>query len=154
ILVAKREECPEVYRRCSYCEVRRAMPRGRLVPVDRAAAVANCDRRSVSSVAPQSLFLMNHAAAIRLSVALAKRVRRDAGEDPAEQVRHAWRLALGRQPPEDLLAEAAQWLTTWKPDPAGEPANAAPQEAIDPALQPLALYCQAIFSSNPFLYID
>jgi hypothetical protein len=125
-----------------------------LEPFDPASTVPNCERRSVSTVAPQSLLLMNHAEVIRFAEAFAKRVRRDAGEDPAEQVRHAWRLALGRQPPEDLLAEAAQWLTTWKPDPAGEPANAAPQEAIDPALQPLALYCQAIFSSNPFLYID
>jgi hypothetical protein len=97
---------------------------------------------------------MNHAEVIRLSEAFARRVRRDVGEDPAEQIRHAWRLALGRQPPEDLLADATQWLTSWKPDPAGEPASAAAPDTIDPALQPLALYCQAIFSSNPFLYID
>jgi hypothetical protein len=154
ILVAKREESPELYRRSIYIEVRRSMPLGMLEPFDPAATVPNCERRSVSTVAPQSLLLMNHAEVIRLSEAFARRVRRDAGEDPAEQIRHAWRLALGRQPPEDLLADATQWLTSWKPDPAGEPASAAAPDTIDPALQPLALYCQAIFSSNPFLYID
>jgi hypothetical protein len=154
ILVAKREEAPELYRRSIYIEVRRSMPLGMLEPFDPAASEPNCERRSVSTVAPQSLLLMNHGEVIRLSEAFAKRVRREAGEDPHDQIRHAWRVALGREPPEDLLSDAADWLKTWKPDPVADPASAAPPEAIDPALQPLALYCQAIFSSNPFLYID
>jgi mono/diheme cytochrome c family protein len=184
ILVAKHEESAEVYRRTMYAEVRRSMPLGMLEPFDPAALSPNCDRRSSSTVSTQSLLLMNNSSVIRLSEHFAQRVQREVGDDPGTQVRHAWALAFGTMPNDAQAQAATAWLIAQRagltkpdapPTPAGDgsapPAAPAPTNAAVPSpvssttnhgnlekpqaeQQALALYCQALFSSNQFLYLD
>ena len=171
ILVAKQEETESVYRRSVYAQVRRSMPLGVLEPFDPAATSPNCDRRGNSTVATQSLLMMNNSSVIKLSEHYAKRVQREVGEDPREQVRRAWSLAFGTLPSDEQLQLSTEWLIAQrnaltKPaaETVGETTGAAPVGAtvaaagtLEPAaanLQSLALYCQALYSSNAFLYVD
>ena len=156
ILVAKQEEVSDTYRRSIYTQIRRSMPLGVLEPFDPATMTPNCDRRSNSTVATQSLMLMNNSTVIRLSEHFATRVIREAGADATAQVTHAWLLAFGTQPNQEQQARSLEGLVALR-------AELLPKE-LDPAKveaetsksqhQALALYCQALLSSNAFLYVD
>jgi hypothetical protein len=115
--------------------------------------------------------MMNNGSVIRLSEHFAKRVQREAGDDPREQVRRAWSLAFGTLPGDEQLQLSTEWLISQrsaltKPDveTVGEATVGAPSGTtvaaagtLEPAaanLQSLALYCQALYSSNAFLYVD
>jgi hypothetical protein len=162
-LVAKHEETSEVYRRTIYAEVRRSMPLGMLEPFDPATLAPNCDRRNNSTVSTQSLLLMNNSNVIRLAEHFAQRIQREVGDEPLAQVRYAWTLAFG-SPPDDLQCKtAANWLVAQrtaltKPHEVNNSTEAAEAkgtlEKPQAEQQALSLYCQAIFSSNPFLYVD
>jgi hypothetical protein len=163
ILVAKPEETRDVYRRTVYTQIRRSMPLGSLEPFDPPTLTPNCDRRSQTTVSTQSLLMMNHRAVIAASEQFARRVAREAGDEPAAQVRHAWRLALGYVPENLPLEESVQWLMKMrrmlsKPQDGDPPM---PEGVVAGTLEPpaaneqaLALLCQAIYSSNAFLYVD
>ncbi|MFM8264310.1 MAG: PSD1 and planctomycete cytochrome C domain-containing protein [Pirellula sp.] len=110
ILVAKHAEIADSYRRSIYVQVRRSMPLGVIEPFDPAGTSPNCDRRSQSTVATQSLMLMNNSSVVRISEHFAKRVAREAGEDPAAQVLKAWQLAYGTNPSDGRRDELIQWL--------------------------------------------
>jgi hypothetical protein len=156
ILVAKQEEVADTYRRSIYTQIRRSMPLGVLEPFDPAAMTPNCDRRSNSTVATQSLMLMNNSTVIGISEHFATRVIRETGADANAQVTHAWLLAFGTQPNQEQQARSLEGLVALR-------AELLPKE-LDPAKveadtnksqhQALALYCQALLSSNAFLYVD
>ena len=160
ILVAKHEEVADAYRRSIYVQVRRSMPLGVIEPFDPASTAPNCDRRSQSTVATQSLMLMNNSSVVRISEHFAKRVAREAGEDPAAQVLRAWQLAYGYDPSQVRRDELVQWLIQQRSllaQPNPEQPAAPNGGALEPAKaneQALALLCQAFLSSNAFLYID
>jgi hypothetical protein len=58
----------------------------------------SCDRRLVTTVAPQALSLFNGDHVKRQMRHLAARLRHDVGPDHVRQIQHAFRLALCRQP--------------------------------------------------------
>jgi hypothetical protein len=160
ILVAKHEEIAEVYRRSVYVEVRRSMPLGVIEPFDPATISPNCDRRSQSTVATQSLMLMNNSSVVRISEHFASRVVREVGQAPADQVVRAWQLAYGCSPAEAQQNQLTSWLEQQRAalaQPNPDQASAPNGGALEPAKanqQALALLCQALLSSNAFLYID
>jgi len=160
ILVAKHEEIAEVYRRSVYVEVRRSMPLGVIEPFDPATISPNCDRRSQSTVATQSLMLMNNSSVVRISEHFASRVAREVGQAPADQVVRAWQLAYGSSPAEAQRNQLTSWLEQQRAalaQPSPDQASAPNGGALEPAKanqQALALLCQALLSSNAFLYID
>ncbi|MFN9346182.1 MAG: DUF1553 domain-containing protein, partial [Planctomycetota bacterium] len=160
ILVAKHEELSESYRRSIYVQIRRSMPLGVIDPFDPAGTSPNCDRRSQSTVATQSLMLMNNSSVVRISEHFAKRVAREVGEDPAAQVARAWQLAYGSDPSDARRNELTQWLNQQRmvlaqpnPDQPTAP-NGGALDAAKASEQALSLLCQALLSSNAFLYID
>jgi hypothetical protein len=61
----------------------------------------SCGRRTVSTVAPQALALLNGPLTEEVATALARRIAETAGDDPAARVDAGFRLALQR-PPGDL----------------------------------------------------
>ena len=160
ILVAKHEEVSDSYRRSIYVQIRRSMPLGVIDPFDPAGTSPNCDRRSQSTVATQSLMLMNNSSVVRISEHFAKRVAREVGEDPAAQVVRAWQLAYGSDPSDARRNELTQWLNQQRmvlaqpnPDQPTAP-NGGALDAAKASEQALSLLCQALLSSNAFLYID
>jgi len=109
----------------------------------------NCVERRGSTVAPQALHLMNNGMVRRLAEQFARRVRREAGADPARQIEWVYLTALSRPPCEEektLGREALALLTEgWG------------NQRIDrdeAARRALTTYCHTILNSAAFLYID
>ena len=142
----------EEYRRSVYITVRRTMPLAMLETFDAATLAPNCAIRTPSTVAPQSLMLMNNEFASDQSEALADRVAREAGSVPAAQARLAWRLTLAREPSDAQVQTAVAFLTEHAEQFAGQPADK--KNPVTPAQRALSSYCQALLISNGFLYID
>lgn len=88
-------------------------------------------RRTATTTPLQALTLMNNPFTNRLARSFAERVKREAGEDEEEQVKLAYRLALGRGP---TIAER----------------NRAVAAAKDSGLDVL---CWALFNSSEFAYV-
>ena len=88
------------FRRTIYVQVRRSRPLGMLEPFDAPLMKPNCELRTSSTVAPQSLLMMNSAFVVEQSEAMAERIEREVGSDPQAQFQRAWLLAYSRQPTE------------------------------------------------------
>jgi len=147
------------FRRTLYIQVRRSLPLSFSEAFDMPTLAPNCERRASSTVATQSLALMNNEFVVEQSLAFADRVIRLAGADPATRVDRAWWIALGHGPTADQKAEAVAFLAEQKADLAGRPASPAPKgspapPAADPDRAALATLGQALFGSNAFLYVD
>ncbi|RLS54940.1 MAG: DUF1553 domain-containing protein [Planctomycetota bacterium] len=156
LLVAAANDDPDQYRRSLYIQVRRSQPLGMIEPFDIAATAPNCELRRSSTAAPQSLLMMNNAAVLRFAERFAARVAAVAGDDDSRQAEVAWQLAYGVAPVEAEVAGARELLATTKAH-FEQVASAAPAEqkpTVPPAQQALAVYCQALLSSNRFLYVD
>jgi hypothetical protein len=73
---------------------------------------------------------------------------------------HAWQLALGVAPSDSQKLRLTQWLSELRNSLAQMDSeqvaapNAPPAEPEKANRQALALLCQAILSSNAFLYVD
>ena len=166
IMVTKSEDTPEKFRRSLYIQVRRSLPLGMLEPFDLAAVSPNCDRRASSTVTPQSLLMMNNEVVLTLAERFAVRVEREVGSEPAAQVTRAWLLAFGVQPDQNELTAGIALLLSERQHfqrvtdamaaatPPTDKQNEKPAGMASPQQQALALLCQALFSSNRFLYVD
>jgi hypothetical protein len=139
---------PEARRRSLYVQVRRNLPLGVLETFDAPMMAPNCERRSSSTVAPQSLLLMNSTFMIGCSEAFAARLAKEAGPDPTARVTMAWRLALGHDPTPGQVADALAFVSGQEADLARGP------DAKSTAQHAWASLCQALMSSNAFLYVD
>jgi hypothetical protein len=92
----------------------------------------SCARRTSSTVAPQALSLMNSPLAVEAARAFADRVRREAGEIPERQIRHAFRLALLRSASPEEVRRSGQLLQQ----------------------HGLTALCRALLNLNEFAYVD
>jgi hypothetical protein len=140
---------PAEFRRSLYVQVRRTLPLGFTEAFDAPTLSPNCVCRTSSTVAPQALSMMNNEFVVGQSEALADRLLKSAGADPAEQTRLAWRLALGAEPSPEQVSAAVRFLAEQRDDfAAADPAKA------DPGRRALATLCQALLGSNAFFYVD
>lgn len=160
----------EEFRRSLYVQARRSRPLGMLDAFDLPTMEPNCQLRTTSTVAPQSLMLMNNQSVIDYSRVFASRLQHDAGPDLREQVVLGWKLAFGQTPSEVQIAESLAFLgeqTNYfvrhapasKEKPPAKPAKGkaakTPANAeLDPQTLALSTFCQTLISSNGFLYID
>jgi hypothetical protein len=142
----------EEYRRSLYITVRRTMPLAMLETFDAATLAPNCAIRTPSTVAPQSLMLMNNEFAADQAEALAERVAHEAGSVPAAQARLAWRRTLAREPSDAQIQSAVAFLTEHAEQFAAQPTDK--KNSVTPAQRALRSYCQALLISNGFLYVD
>jgi hypothetical protein len=102
---------------------------------DAANPDASEERRQVSTVAPQSLFLLNHDFARSQAAAIAERLLKEAIADE-QRVELAYRLLFGRSPSEEELAIAKEILGV-------EPTPAAWQDLT-----------HVLFCASEFMYVD
>ncbi|MBL8826523.1 MAG: PSD1 domain-containing protein [Planctomycetaceae bacterium] len=142
----------EEFRRSVYVQVRRTLPLAMLDAFDAATPVPNCTARSSSTVAPQSLLLMNNDFVVQQADHFAARIIAQAGKDLTEQARWAWRLALSLDANSEQLATAVAFIRAQTDDygaikTPSMMANIREQRA-------LSALCQALYCSNPFLYVD
>ncbi len=135
--------------RTVYVQIRRTTPVAMLQAFDAPQMEPNCERRVVSTVATQSLALLNSDFVLAQAQACAARVRQQAGESstPENWVEHLWQLAYSRAPRAEEQSAAVAYLETQTQD-------FTERKVKQPAETALASLCQILFSSNEFLYID
>jgi hypothetical protein len=119
-------------RRSVYLFVKRSFRLPMFQTFDAPDATLSCARRETSTVAPQALTLMNGAFFQQQAVALAERLRNDAGDDPEAQIERAWRLALNRAPDAEENRRALDFLLT----------------------EPLERLCLLVLNLSETLYVD
>jgi hypothetical protein len=103
---------------------------------DAADPTAPVDKRTVSTVAPQALFLMNHPFVKERAKGFAARVLAKGGDDAAK-LDHAHRLAFGRPPTDEEKRLGLEFVKT---------------EGGTPAAW--AAWCHLLFQANEFITIE
>jgi mono/diheme cytochrome c family protein len=132
----------EQARRSIYIHVKRSLMTPILVDFDVADNDSSCAVRFTTTQPTQALAMLNGAFVHSQAQTLASRLRREAGNDAAAQVRLALRLALVH-PPEPASVERGLKLLSTLQKKNGLKADAA-----------LDLYCLAVLNLNEFLYLD
>ncbi|MEX0978956.1 MAG: DUF1553 domain-containing protein, partial [Pirellulales bacterium] len=144
----------EEFRRSIYVQVRRSMPLGMLEPFDLPVMTPNCQLRASSTVAPQSLLMMNSALVVQQSQAMAARIRKEAGSDLKSQFARAWQLTFCR-PPSDSETQAGVAFLAQQSEQLAADAGAEPKPSAEQVAEAaLAHLCHALVISNEFLYVD
>lgn len=141
-LVSVHPTASNQWRRSVYLQYRRTEIPSLMDTFDYPEMGPNCLTRSVSTVSPQSLMLMNNRHVRDLAGAFAERVRRLAPANMVQQIQLIYQLALSRRPNEreqQAGVNALKGLTSLSPN--------------DPG-RPLETYCHTILNTAAFLYVD
>jgi len=120
------------WRRSIYVQQRRSNIPTILDNFDFPAMTPNCVERVDSTVATQALHLMNNGMVDDLAGYLAKRVEREAGADPRQQIERLYWIALSRPPDDEETRISLEALSKL----------------------PLDRLCHTVLNSAAFLYID
>jgi len=103
------------------------------------------DQRSVSTVAPQALYMLNNPLALAQCSALVERLMRESPQSDTERIDRAYELLFGRPPTGEERELGLAFLTHLgqrKP------------EAADPARWAWEAYCQSLLCANELIYVD
>ena len=145
-------------RRGVYMLARRTFPFPMFDKFDTPDPAVSSPSREVTTVAPQSLFLLNNPIVFRQALEFAGRVVRETGKDPTDWVDLAWRIGLGRAPTAIEQSEALALLKSasseggWEKPPANLPKTLG---NIEPAqARALTELCLAVFNLNEFVFVD
>lgn len=146
----------EEFRRSIYVEVRRSRPLAFLNTFDAPVMEVNCERRSSSTVAPQALMLMNSDFVLQQAGFTAQRLRKEAGSFLEAQVERVWRLVYGRSPSREEFRDAVEFLRVQRArlEELAKSAQGKSEAGVLTEDQPMRSLCQALLSSNEFLYVD
>jgi hypothetical protein len=144
------EDC----RRSIYIQIRRTRLLGMLDTFDLPTLDPNCSARNSSTVTPQSLMMMNSDFSLTASRDFARRLDAE-GLSGRDRIQRAFALSLGR-PASELEMSAAEQFIGEQSAVFTEVAAREPDESkrLDPAHWAWAGFCQALFSSNEFLYVE
>ena len=154
----------EEFRRGIYIQARRSRPLAMMHAFDAPVMEVNCERRQTSTVATQSLMLMNSQFILDQAARFAQRLQKENGDDRGKQIGRAWQLAFSRGPTESELADALEFLsrqvdhlqmaTKAQEEKGKKDEKTKPDPKPTPELQALTNLCQALLNSNEFLYVD
>ena len=142
----------EASRRTIYAFVKRSLVIPLLEVLDVCDNTQSTDKRSVTSIAPQALTLFNGDFVNRQAAHLAHRLVKERGEDPAQQIEHAYRLLLCRPPTEREVTSMMQFLHR-EADPLRRESKAGASE-IQARTEALQQMCRVLFNLNEFVYPD
>ncbi|WP_461784448.1 PSD1 and planctomycete cytochrome C domain-containing protein [Prosthecobacter sp.] len=144
------------FRRSIYVQVRRSKPVTVLDTFDAPTMSPNCEMRAQTTVAPQSLLLMNDTFVLDSSRRLADRVTAEAPNDRAKQLQRVWSLLYSKTATDaditkclSYLDEQTKALTQYHHD-----IQHAKGGVPNPPQEALASLCQILCSSNRFLYVE
>jgi len=153
----------EQRRRSIYMFTRRSLLLPLMTVFDLADTTQPCAQRSVTTVAPQALALLNNQFVHEQSDAFARRVEREVGAEPAAQIDRAWWLAFGRAPRESeremalahLVAQREHYVTLGSEQAAaGAPDQNAANTADVAEHLALASLAHVLLNANEFVYVD
>jgi hypothetical protein len=131
------QDSPEGRKRSVYIYQQRTMTMPFMQSFDSVVCDASRDRRQSSVTPLQALAMYNGRFANEEATHLAARVRKEAGESPAAQIRLAFKTALGREP----AAEESQRMH-------------ALMDSNAPGGDALASVCRVLLNANEFVYVE
>jgi mono/diheme cytochrome c family protein len=132
VYLPKTEFGPDEWRRMVYQFKPRMEQDATFGAFDCPDASASVGRRHVSTTALQALNLLNSPFVIQQAGYFAERLRREVGDEPVEQARRGFAIALGREPATAELHSAVSLIEG----------------------NGLAVFCRALFNANEFVYLD
>jgi len=141
----------EEFRRSIYITIRRSMPLAMLETFDAATLAPNCTQRTASTVASQSLLMLNNEFIQHEAAAFANRIASLDGAGLEQQVDAAWRMTLGHRPSAEQT-QAALGFVQRQAELFGVQADAKAKSVAEQ--RALTSLCQALLISNGFLYVD
>ena len=146
----------ETFVRSVYIVRKRSLPLPFLQPFDLPDGVNPCGRRDVTTVASQSLNLLNDDLVLRAAEGLADRVERALGDDVDAWPAAVVRLALGRAIEPEELEAAADLVDRHIAIHQSSPGQASPgdQRGGTAARRALVDLCRAILNVTEFLHVD
>jgi len=139
------------YRRSIYIQVRRSRPLAVLEPFDLPTLSPNCNRRPSSTVAPQSLQMLNSEFVTEQSRRFADRLLQ-AFSTMEERIQLGWILAYGTTIGDEELATATRFIAEAEITLVEDYKTKGLKD--DPQRDAMALFCHALISSNRFIYIE
>ncbi len=118
---------------------------------DIADSTAHIERRTVSTVAPQALFLLNNPFALEQARMTARRLLAEKAADDTERIRLVYMLLYGRPANADEIRIGMDFLAKARRGPAGRVASPGAPNVEEAAW---TTYSQILLSANEFMYID
>lgn len=139
----------DVPRRSIYLQVRRTRPVSFLAAFDSPAGGINCDRRSNTTAAPQSLMLMNSEFVLKHAGLFAQRLLEELPTATLDQrLARAWSLAYQRPITADELTLTRQFASRQGGLLQAQKTPGNHEQIV------LTNLCQQLLGSNEFLYVD
>ena len=132
VYIPKQEFGPAEWRRMVYQTKPRVQQDAVFGVFDCPDAAQSAPRRAASTTPLQALNLLNSTFIVQQSGKFAERLRTDAGDTTAGQVRRAFQLALGREPDEQERA-ASRWFVEQ---------------------HGLAAFCRTVYNLNEFVFVE
>jgi len=135
-------------RRSLYMQARRSRPLTVLEAFDLPVMNPNCTARTVTTVAPQALLLLNDAFVAEQAAALAARVSK-ATPAAVEQVRRAWELVFSSEPSPLEISRSLVFLHQQR-----AALGQAGQSTASAESGALSAWCHVLLAANRLLYLD
>ena len=118
---------------------------------DAADSTASVDRRTISTVAPQALFLLNNAFALEQTHRLATRIRNSDAQNDSARIQNAYALLYGRPAADEEVKIGLTFLSHARKTTIAQVAGPGAPDIDRIAWEQ---YCQILLCANEFLYID
>ena len=142
-------------RRSIYVFCKRSLPVPELQLLDAPDTTSSCEKRPVSTTAPQALTFLNGAFLNEQAGFFADRLRKEAGADAAARVRRAFELALGRAPRHEELEKTIAFLEAQRRQIQRDALTTGEPIAEDEARsRALASFCLVLLNTNEFAWWD
>ncbi len=144
------------FRRSIYVQVRRSKPVTVLDTFDAPIMTPNCELRAQTTVAPQSLLLMNDTFVLESSLRLADRLEAAAPGNRTEQIKRAWELLFGKPATQADVTRGIAYLDEQTKALADYHHGIQHAKGVvpNPPQEAMASLCQILCSSNRFLYVE
>jgi len=132
----------DAVRRSIYIHAKRSLLTPFLLTFDLADTDNSCPVRFATTQPTQALTMLNSDFMQEQAAALAARLKREAGDDRAAQVRLAWRLTTSREATRDEVAQSLDLMDSLE------------REEGIAAEQSLTHFCLVMLNLNEFVYLD
>jgi hypothetical protein len=150
---------PEAWRRSVYVTEMRSVTAPIMDLFDPPENIGSCARRSVTTIAPQALQLLNNKFVAGQAGIFAERLRNEQGRDLRREVERAYALALGRPPDSRELSLTLDFIGRQedyhrKHNQVLLDRGADPAEILPPDKSALTDFCHALLNLNEFVYVN
>jgi len=142
------KEEPSTWRRSVYAYWKRGLKYPMFEVHDQPDPNVTCEMRNTTTVPTQALTLLNNEFVLIQARHFAERVAREAGDDPAKQIRFLYRIALSREPERKEMEQSLAFLQKQRDY------HTTRASGSDSALAALTDLAHVMLNANEFVYIN